>query len=71
MCSLCKIDEADGTTQANGTHSLLAFLLQKYVKQLLQQLFDHILLLYTQFWAPDDGRKDRPKHVGATSLKGF
>jgi hypothetical protein len=23
----------------------------------------HILLLYTQFWAPDDGRKDRPKHV--------
>jgi hypothetical protein len=20
-------------------------------------------LLYTQFWAPDDGRKDRPKHV--------
>jgi len=23
----------------------------------------HIPLLYTQFWAPDDGRKDRPKHV--------
>jgi hypothetical protein len=22
-----------------------------------------IPLLYTQFWAPDDGRKDRPKHV--------
>jgi hypothetical protein len=49
MCILYKIDEDDGTTQANGTHSLLAFLLQKYVKHLLQQLFDHILLLYTQF----------------------
>jgi hypothetical protein len=23
----------------------------------------HIPLLYTQFWAPDDGRKDCPKHV--------
>jgi len=23
----------------------------------------HIPLLYTQFWAPDDGRKERPKHV--------
>jgi len=23
----------------------------------------HIPLLYTQFWAPDDGRKDRPKHI--------
>jgi hypothetical protein len=23
----------------------------------------HITLQYTQFWAPDDGRKDRPKHV--------
>jgi len=23
----------------------------------------HIPLLYTQFWAPDDGWKDRPKHV--------
>jgi len=23
----------------------------------------HIPLLYTKFWAPDDGRKDRPKHV--------
>ena len=23
----------------------------------------HIPLLYTQFWAPADGRKDRPKHV--------
>ena len=34
-----------------------------YVKQLLQQLFDIRLLQYVQFWAPDDGRKDRPKHV--------
>ena len=23
----------------------------------------HIPLLYARFWAPDDGRKDRPKHV--------
>jgi len=23
----------------------------------------HCLLLYIQFWTPDDGRKDRPKHV--------
>jgi len=23
----------------------------------------HIPLLYTQFWVPDDGRKDRPKRV--------
>jgi len=23
MCNLYKIDESDGTTQANGTHSLL------------------------------------------------
>jgi len=23
----------------------------------------HIPLLYTQSWAPDDGRKDRPKHA--------
>jgi len=23
----------------------------------------NIPLLYTQFWSPDDGRKDRPKHV--------
>jgi hypothetical protein len=28
-----------------------------------QQLFDICLLLYVQSWAPDDGRKDRPKHV--------
>jgi hypothetical protein len=26
-------------------------------------LFDIYLLLYVQFWTPDDGRKDRPKHV--------
>jgi hypothetical protein len=37
-----------------------------YVKQLLQQVASavwHISLLYTQLWAPDDGRKDHPKHV--------
>ena len=28
-----------------------------------QYLFDKCLLLYVQSWTPDDGRKDRPKHV--------
>ena len=28
-----------------------------------QYLFDICLLLYVQFSTPDDGRKDRPKHV--------
>jgi len=26
-------------------------------------LYDMYLMLYVQFWTPDDGRKDRPKHV--------
>jgi hypothetical protein len=30
---------------------------------LLAQPFDICLLLYVQSWAPDDGRKDRPKYV--------
>jgi hypothetical protein len=29
----------------------------------LPYLFDIYLLLYVQSWTPDDGRKDRPKHV--------
>ena len=28
-----------------------------------QYLFDKCLLQYVQSWTPDDGRKDRPKHV--------
>jgi len=28
-----------------------------------QYLFDICMLLYVQSWTPDDGRKDRPKHV--------
>jgi len=28
-----------------------------------QYLFDICLLLYVQYWTPDYGRKDRPKHV--------
>jgi hypothetical protein len=28
-----------------------------------QYMFDMCLLLYVKSWAPDDGRKDRPKHV--------
>jgi len=26
-------------------------------------LYDIYLTLYVQSWTPDDGRKDRPKHV--------
>ena len=37
---------------------------QAYVKQLLQVAAAvTYLLLYMQSWAPDDGRKDHPKHV--------
>jgi len=25
--------------------------------------YDIYLMLYIQFWTPDDGRKERPKHV--------
>ena len=32
-----------------------------------QYLFDICLLLYVQSWTPDDGRKDRPKHVECQS----
>jgi len=28
-----------------------------------QYLYDIHLMLYVQTWTPDDGRKDRPKHV--------
>jgi len=36
----------------------------KYLLSSRQQyLFDKCLLLYVQSWTPDDGRKDRPKHV--------
>jgi len=31
-------------------------------------LYDIYLMLYVQPWAPDDGRKDRPKHVEWYSL---
>jgi len=34
-----------------------------YLLQQVAAAVWHITLLYTQFWAPDDGRKDRPKHV--------
>ena len=43
---------------------------QAFVKQLAssqQYLSDKYLLLYVQSWTPDDGRKDRPKHVGCHS----
>jgi len=28
-----------------------------------QNLYDIHLMMYVQFWTPDNGRKDRPKHV--------
>ena len=45
--------------------------LQVYVTQVLwllaskqpQNLYDIYLKMYVQFWTPDDGRRDRPKHV--------
>ena len=48
---------------------------QAYVKQIRlcacrqQYLFDICLLLYVQSWTPDDGRKDRPKHVECHSKR--
>jgi len=39
---------------------------QAFVKQLAsrqQYLIDKCLLLYVQPWTPDDGQKDRLKHV--------
>ena len=35
--------------------------------QSLDLQFDKCLLLYVQFWTPDDGRKDRPKYVECLS----
>jgi len=34
-----------------------------------QYVFDICFLLYVQSWTPDDGRKDRPKHVECHSKK--
>ena len=34
-----------------------------------QYLFDKCLLLYVQSWTPDDGQKDRPKHVECHSKR--
>jgi len=42
-------------------------LLLKLLASRLQYLFDKCLLLYVQSWTPDDGRKDRPKHVDCHS----
>ena len=41
---------------------LLAFHLVPASKQ-PQNLYDIHLMLYVQSWTPDDGRRDRPKHV--------
>jgi len=35
----------------------------------MQYLFNKYLMLYVQSWTPDDGRKDRPKHVECHSKK--
>jgi len=41
----------------------------------VRYLSDQYLTLYVQFWAPDDGRKNRPKHVehltGINKLRNF
>ena len=45
----------------------MSFIYCAIIKNLLasrqQYLFDKCLLLYVQSCTPDDGRKDRPKHV--------
>jgi len=49
------VHTATGICQTDTAECLLA--------SIQQHLFDIYLLLYIQSWAPDDGRKDRPKHV--------
>ena len=44
-------------------HTATGFYQRDIAVCLLASLFDKCLLLYVQSWTPDDGRKDRPKHV--------
>jgi len=47
---------------ASGNEMELKFHLVPASKQ-STNLYDIYLTLYVQSWTPDDGRKDRPKHV--------
>ena len=50
------------------THSIryMSYRLVDYLQS--TNLYDIYLMLYVQSWTPDDGRKDRPKHVGWYSV---
>ena len=47
---------------ASGHEMKISFHLVPASKQ-STNLYDIYLMLYVQSWTPDDGRKDRPKHV--------
>jgi hypothetical protein len=58
---VCQTDSADcllAGTRWNWFNSVVGG-----VASSQQNLFDIYLMLYVQSWTPDDGRKDRPKHV--------
>ena len=42
---------------------VLWLLASKLASKQPQNLYDIYLKLYVQSWTPDDGRRDRPKHV--------
>jgi len=56
------VHTATGICQTDTAVCLLASG-QQYLTSRQQHLFEKCLLLYVQSWTPDDGRKDRPKHV--------
>jgi len=53
---ICQTDTAVYLLAGTSSISYPLASIQKY-------LFDKCLLLYLQSWTPDNGRKDRPKHV--------
>ena len=55
MYHCIKLQTASGICQTDTAVCLLA--------SRQQYLFDICMLLYVQSWTPDNGRKDRPKHV--------
>jgi len=60
---ICKTDTATGLLAGSRwNESSISFQLVPADKQ-PQNFYDIYLLLYVQSWTPDDGRKDRPKHV--------
>jgi len=52
-------------SKTNEMHQFLKFILLIYLllASSQQNLFDIFLMLYVQSQAPDDGRKDCPKHA--------